>query len=1451
MVEKIKQNIIAGTEYGTQGPEYGVFKKIGLGTASGLLKIPEAILELGAGFSDYAFNTELVKALEEHYPRINVDDGVGKFVEIIVQYGIPYTAALKIGSKVMGLKRLREASQAGKTMGSRVAAKMGYYGLPALATEPLFGAARDRTLGEAFGLYDSYEVDREGKTGRELGASVLKQKLLTGIEGGALAGLISTAAGPAIAAGAKGTSIVASGVGKAASATIINPVANLIGKETTGKITRKTLETVKYLKDKVDPLSLQQLKMVDSDQITLLQRIKSVFGKYLTPEGNMTREHFTDFMQTPDTIKAIRGDLNLFLPRMVKETEKVSKVLSKSFGDETLTRQQALLKEISRTLTRATVGKGDKLPTEETVKEALKSFRKQFKDSGVSKTDLDDLVGAVENLAVFGKGLSDKVLKTFRPATNPKASKSIKADLNEEITNLVQGRIDNYYRAFDKSSKFRFRGKEFEANRSVAIREAAKVIKNNRKKGEKVLTDAQARGMATRQINMLVNRAEKAGGEGAFFTQIKDLKAVGAERYFTSLEKEMIKKREFSTAGDYNLALKNLLGYETNAPLRAFENKYMGLASQLGQKRFINAAVARDAALGPVVAGRGAKILFKPTGKSREQMLKEGLAEETVDYEIRENVKNQIAQEYGIDPKLMGDTTVVPINPKSTAAKIAEDPFGIYDAIAPIAVRAGGEGAQYFTTRLIHESLLGMKNWTDTLLNLPLYKGFLMGKAGTQIGKTILSPVTQIRNFTSAAFFALHNGHFGNPFGLSKGKFTLTDVLKTHIDELFPDGKVTNEGLRKLAKDAARKNELGVTTGSIVQQEIDDLIIDVTKKGWKYETTEQLFDKIFKSKSYQNIIGEPLVGSAKQMYGKLQQFYTKGDDFWKDYGYRYTKSQLGQAFGSIKKDEAASKAIQNAYYQIFGRRINPSRLADGKLAPKTREELLEEFSAEYIKNTYPNYTYVPESIKILRRLPFGNFISFPAEILRTSGNLVKLTGKELAINTGDKTVDSVIRQMGTRRLIGQMTGFATGPILASYSKEMLGISDDQYDRLRETEVPEWNKYSDLIMLGKKREADGNVKYRYMNWAYQNPYDYIRAPVYGALGAWSAGEKIGKDWDEKFLDASFRAMKSMFSPFIDEAILSEKLIDVTLRKGHTKEGRELFNSGVDSVGDRLAAGFAHIVQGVSPGALTQVANVSSAIAGETTPYGKQYQLGDELLALLSGIRVYESDIKNNLNFAVNGYLRDNATHKKRAGALIFASNVTPGTISEAYREYLDGSYRSYNKIRKHLDDAIALGMSPQDVRKYLKQRKVRKDIRQTIQRRKFVPPKWRTFYNDQRFKNVAKERGIPRNQLFPTNEMRRIRNEYKNMDLFQSLSDIRGIIQDKRERYAARIEQRMAQGPGTTANVPPVASAQVPATPPVGTQETGIQGLTPTQDYVLTDPDMRTIAAKRNQRQTVV
>ena len=58
---------------------------------------------------------------------------------------------------------------------------------------------------------------------------------------------------------------------------------------------------------------------------------------------------------------------------------------------------------------------------------------------------------------------------------------------------------------------------------------------------------------------------------------------------------------------------------------------------------------------------------------------------------------------------------------------------------------------------------------------------------------------------------------------------------------------------------------------------------------------------------------------------------------------------------------------------------------------------LEEEAARIVKNHIPNYAFVNEFVKGLRILPVGNFVAFPAEILRTGTNIVSRALDEIFI----------------------------------------------------------------------------------------------------------------------------------------------------------------------------------------------------------------------------------------------------------------------------------------------------------------------------------------------------------------------------------------------------------------------------------------------------------------------
>ncbi len=101
--------------------------------------------------------------------------------------------------------------------------------------------------------------------------------------------------------------------------------------------------------------------------------------------------------------------------------------------------------------------------------------------------------------------------------------------------------------------------------------------------------------------------------------------------------------------------------------------------------------------------------------------------------------------------------------------------------------------------------------------------------------------------------------------------------------------------------------------------------------------------------------------------------------------------------------------------------------ATGEL--KTATEMLEEMSGNMVKNLMPTYSMVPKIVRMTQELPIGNFVSFPAEILRNSSKLVLFGARALTSS------NPLIRQMGAHFLIGASGVFGGIGYVASKGAE--------------------------------------------------------------------------------------------------------------------------------------------------------------------------------------------------------------------------------------------------------------------------------------------------------------------------------------------------------------------------------------------------------------------------------
>jgi len=530
--------------------------------------------------------------------------------------------------------------------------------------------------------------------------------------------------------------------------------------------------------------------------------------------------------------------------------------------------------------------------------------------------------------------------------------------------------------------------------------------------------------------------------------------------------------------------------------------------------------------------------------------------------------------------------------------------------------------------------------WADNAIYRNLV---LLPKATSQMAKTILSPVTHARNFVSAGAFAVANG-------LLPGITITPRMARTawrNLQVAAPGTRAEAEFYQKLAR-------LGVVNTNVRYGDLRHLLKDID------------FGSMVSADRGLRGLLSPLSKLKKW----TEDAYTAEDDFWK----------IATFLGERSRYAAA--------YKRAGKEIT--------------EDQLDEMAANIVRNNVPNYDYVSQSIRALRRWPVGNFVSFPAEILRTSTNILKTALREIK--------DPMLRRIGMQRLTGMAFTMAAVPYGATkLGQTLYDVSEEQLAAIRRFVAP-WSKNSTIIPI---KDEEGNWKY--IDFSHANAYDTLLKPWQAAINEVADGQLNDEAIMNNFLMGSLKGFGDIAQPFVSESIWTEALADVMVRTGRTREGYEVWNEN-DSDGVKAEKIFMHLLKAQMPGSLKQIGRIDYAITGFDTPLqegdlggpfkwgkigkydenGRSYEILDEGLGII-GMRAVKLDIKNALNFKQADFASGERNSKKIFNKVALKKGpIDPVELVDAYLAANKALWKVQKTMSDDIKSAKELGMDNSEV-----------------------------------------------------------------------------------------------------------------------------------------------------------
>ena len=569
----------------------------------------------------------------------------------------------------------------------------------------------------------------------------------------------------------------------------------------------------------------------------------------------------------------------------------------------------------------------------------------------------------------------------------------------------------------------------------------------------------------------------------------------------------------------------------------------------------------------------------------------------------------------------------------------------------------------------------------------------LKGKGISQYSKTVLSPITQVRNFTTAVTFATANGNV--PI-IGRGGNLRDSFKAVHAN-------IANKGDDALFNDLADAQKRGVMGTNAELREIQDTL----NKGLNLYAKEP---KNF----IEATLGEAAAKSKVAKGAKfMEDLYQGSDDYWKYFSYNAEQSKIRNMLKDATPEQQVKYLTKNG--QDLGLENSASsavsrneKLNRGEFDQDMIDELIKDRAGQIVRDTVPNYNKgASDLIKLGRKLPVGNFITFPAEMMRTGFNIVKQGLDDMASDIPG------VQSRGRQRLLGFATTTAVVPAAAlELGYAASGVGREEMEAYQRSFAAPWEKGAVLIPTG--RTEDGKIKY--FNFSTSNPYDVLSRFANRAINEADDAIKEGKDPGQAFFGIVGNTVKEFLEPFMSEAMLTEAITDITFRGGRTATGAEVYNPQ-DSGGTKGVKMMLHVADTLMPGMVP--INITSGgiepsrflrgvVGTEDGPISYKDKMGrertfmGEMARQMTGVTPLEFDPKRGLEYGGFRMQRAQTDAKRMFNKVVDDENAGSRTLYNKFVEANEAKLRVDREYYQMVEDLRTMGMSDPEIRKIFKQ-----------------------------------------------------------------------------------------------------------------------------------------------------